>query len=148
MDIGSALSSLSAAFGLAKSAVEARDEAKIKDATAEINEKLLALSTSAFSLIEKNSALARRINDLEAELAELQRKVSERENYSLYELAPGRFVYRFNPADDSGNPGHYVCQLCYDQGVKSVLRLHQPGPWGGRHYACDAIDKSTHDVYF
>lgn len=148
MEIGAAISSLSAAFGIAKTALEARDEVKAQSAIADFNAKHVALSMAALDLVEKHNTLLRTNHDLEAKLADIQRKTSERDNYVLHELAPGRFVYRFKPTDGSGDPIHDVCQLCYDQGIKSVLRLNEQGEWTSRHYACAATDKGTHDLYF
>ncbi|MER2537658.1 MAG: hypothetical protein ABTQ26_00300 [Azonexus sp.] len=146
MEIGAAISSLSAAFGIAKSAMEARDEVKAQAAIADFNAKHIALSMAALDLVEKLNTLLRTNHDLETKIAEHQRKTGERDNYSLHELAPGRFAYRFKPADVSGDPVHYVCQLCYDKGIKSVLRLQEASEYTSRYLSC--LEASAHDLYF
>ena len=124
MEIGAALSSLSATLGLAKSALEARDEAKIKAALADFNEKHLALYTAALHLAEKLATAQTALGDLQREAAELRAQRDDRARYALYEVKPGHFAYRSTPSADRPNdPPHYLCQTCYDKGVKSVLHV-------------------------
>ncbi len=148
MELMAAMSALSTALGIAKTAVEARDEAKINVALAEINTKQLALSMAALHLAESLSACQAAKSELERENRDLVGKLEERQRYVLHELSPGRIAYRFSPLPDSLEPEHYLCQICYDKGVKSVLRLYDRDEWTARHYACAAVEKGSHDLYF
>lgn len=148
MELMAAMSALSTALGIAKTAVEARDEAKINVALAEINTKQLALSMAALHLAESLSACQAAKSDLERENRDLVRELDDRKRYVLHALAPGRIAYRFAPLPDSLEPEHYLCQLCYDQGIKSVMRLNEASEWTSRHYACAAAGNNAHDLYF
>ncbi|MGL6245683.1 hypothetical protein [Pseudomonas sp.] len=140
MEITAALSSLSAAIGLVKSASDARDEAKINTAMSEVNRRYFELSMAAIELVEKCNALLCTNADIQTQLSELQRKARERENYLLHEVAPGRFAYRFNPTNDTGDAPHYVCQTCQDKDIKSVLHVTNDSMLGTTYQCLNCKD--------
>lgn len=134
---GPAFTSAKATFDLLKLAVDARDHAKAQAATLELREKLFAMSDIAMAYVEKNAALVARNAALElanAEhvraKAELEEKIRERERYPLHELESGSFAYAYQPPGEGPHePPHYLCQPCYGQGRKTVLR-HTQGLYG------------------
>ncbi len=148
MEIGSAIASLSASLSLARAALETRDAIKINTAIADLNTKYTELSMAGLQLVEKLSALQTALGEAQHENAELKKQLNERSHYVLHELAPGRFVYRYIPNGEGSDPEHYLCQACYDQGVKSVLYLYQVEECISRHYSCPVSGKADHDVYF
>jgi hypothetical protein len=128
-----AIATTKAAFDALSLAIKVRDEAKISAATHEMQERLRAMSDIAMSYVEKNAALVSKNATLELASAEnarahadLVERLRERERYALHEVRPGAFVYTYKPGvDGEQKPAHYLCQNCYDKGIKSVLR-HQP----------------------
>lgn len=147
MDLSTAYTAMSSAVDFVKTAIQARDEARINEALAEIQQKRVDLSMAAIELIEKSCALAIANSELANKVAELERKLNERTHYALFEVAPGRFVYRFVPDEGDSNPEHYVCQLCYDKGIKSVLRFYATMDGHSKRYACAACESGAHDVH-
>lgn len=131
--IASLASAISAAKEIAQGAIGMRDAVLVKEATALLLQRLLEAQNA---LLAHNTALLQLQNEqFEAreEIRKLQEAASERGRYTLFALAPGKFAYRMNVAPEqsgssepgSAEPMHYVCQGCFDQGRKSVLRIGQ-----------------------
>jgi len=137
MDLPAALSGLSTAIGLTKLAVEARDDSKAQQALTEVNAKLVALSISALALAESNRALSAQVGLLENELHKLKLEAEDRQRHALTELRPGAYAYATKPVqerDDTQAP--YLCQPCYDKGIKAMLVFHQARTGVLAHYTC------------
>ncbi|MFM0328056.1 kinetochore Spc7 family protein [Caballeronia glebae] len=133
MDIGSisaALGSTKAVIDLAKTALAARDDAKLAEAIHTLNERIFEIQNAALQLQEKASAARDEIESLKdgkrqlsARIAELEHQRSERESYDLHELSEGVFVLaEVNPPKNGRNP-HYLCQSCmHNSAKKGVLK--------------------------
>lgn len=148
IDIASAISLTSGLLGAAKTAIAARDEAKAQQAIADVQMKLLDVSTAALSLIQTNISLTDEIRLLKDENKQLQMKASEREGYTLSEISSGVYAYKSKPSEEGTDPPlHYMCQPCYDKGVKSVLRLHRhdADQWTAVHRSWHCPENRHHD---
>ena len=144
MEIAAALSSIKAGLELAKVAMEARDDTKIKDAMHDLNGRLYEAMSSALTMAEKSAALQSQLRTLESEKADLQSKLDERGLYNLHAIKPGVLVYASQPPDERGQPPeHYLCQSCYDKGIKSVLRFFAGRDYMGPQYQCTEDNKHT-----
>lgn len=128
--ITGAISSLGTAKKLADAALDVRDFNNAATAIAQITEQLLDAQQR---LLAHNAALLELQQEhFEAtkELRKLREALAERERYSLFELSPDVFVYRVDVPPQLGGttepgdpkPKHYLCQRCFDKGVKSVLQ--------------------------
>jgi hypothetical protein len=128
--VGAITSSISAARDIAKGLSAIRDQALISERTAALMEQLLKAQEG---LLAHNTALLQiQQEHFEAreELRKLKEAASERGRYSLFEVSVGRFAYRVNVSPQqsgasepgSAEPLHYLCQPCFDKGVKSVLQ--------------------------
>lgn len=125
-----AFSALDAARKAALVALEVRDFNKTAAELSKINEALLQAQNA---LLAQNAVLFQ-LQSEKFETAEKLRKLeetlSEKARYSLVEITQGSFAYRVNVAPQQGGasepsgtePVHYVCQPCFDKGVKSVLQ--------------------------
>ena len=128
-EITAALTSLGSLMGIAKTAVEARDDAKAKQAIDDMSERLTAALQGALSLAENASSLRMRLDEVEAELAKLKANVIERGRYQLAKLgtAGDFFAYRLRPAtelvEQQDETPHFVCQSCFEGGRKVVLQI-------------------------
>ena len=122
IDIATALASIQTTVDLIKAGIEARDQGKVRAAVADLSARYADLSMAALALSEKLRAVDASLAQLERENRELRKQLEERLAYKLYEVKPGLFCYRFEPSADSEEPAHYLCQPCYDKGVKSVMR--------------------------
>jgi hypothetical protein len=133
--LATAASSFGATIGVAKAALEVRDFNATGAAISEMTQKLLDLqgqllsvNAAFFQLQQERVALAEQVRELKEERA-------ERERYTLFEISPGAFVYRFNVSPVGAGatqpgvaqPAHYLCQRCFDEDRKVVLQN-----WSGR----------------
>ncbi|WP_159918008.1 hypothetical protein [Pantoea sp. 18069] len=129
----SAISGITASIGaardIAKGMSALRDSTLINERTSALLEQLLKAQEG---LLSHNAALLQLQGEhFEAreKLRKLEEAGRERGRYSLFQLRPGQFAYRVNlvpqqsGADEpaSTEPLHYVCQPCFDKGIKSVL---------------------------
>jgi hypothetical protein len=123
MEINSALIGVKSLIDLAKAALDARDDAKVKDALISMQDRLYEATSAALSAQEKVAALQDTATKLKDDLREIQAQVHEKERYPLAEVRPGAYAYAYHPVDDGKTePAHYLCQNCYDAKIKSVLR--------------------------
>lgn len=137
IEIGAALTSARALLGIATAAIEARDDAKLKAALIDLNAKLMDASLMALASVEKSAQLQAALHVAEREKAELQRQIDERGRYTLAKLSEqsGAIAYASQPAKEGGDVvAHYLCQLCYDKGIKSILQASEF--YGGTNYEC------------
>ncbi|WP_093820176.1 hypothetical protein [Stenotrophomonas indicatrix] len=134
--IAAGVSAVGTALGMAKTALELRDFTASAAAISDVSQKLLDLQgqlfathAALFELHQEKVALTQKVRELEEERA-------DRERYTLFEITPGVFVYRFNgfphgagsENPPSTEPTHYLCQSCYGAGRKVVLQqLHKHG---------------------
>lgn len=130
MSIASALTSLGATFQLLQGAVAIRDDAKITEATKELNRQIIEVQNACLQLQEKQSAAVEAIEALKDErrelrerIAELDRQARERDAYKLVQLLPGSFAYAPAEIDEPPAEGYRLCQPCMDnRAKKSVLQ--------------------------
>lgn len=129
-EIGLLISTLTGAKQLAQAALDLRDFNAQAAAIANINGELLKAQDQLF--VHQSQLLQLQEQHFEAreELRKLKEAQSERQRYALFDLGNGQFVYRVNVAPEqsgASEPGgaeplHYLCQPCFDGGVKSVLQ--------------------------
>lgn len=131
MEIAS-LTTVMASLKLAKDGVSAamgvRDFNAVATALAGVNDQLLKAQESLFIYGARLAEVQDKLRDAEQELAELKRMRSERDKYTLVDMAKGLFVYRLNPKPSAGEsltgpiePVHYLCQSCFDNRRHKVV---------------------------
>lgn len=121
---------ISTAKDIGKAAMGLRDFSQVAAAMSQINDQLLKAQDSLFAHNAQIMALQQENFEAREELRKLKEALAQRARYSLFELSSGVFVYRMNVTPQLGgptNPGspeptHYVCQPCFDKGIKSILR--------------------------
>lgn len=125
MEIAAALSGIKGALELASAAVDARDSAKAKTAISDVTSRFMDAQIRLVEMTERLLLLQTQLATANQQLEEAKRRLAEREQYVLHEITRGTFAYRFQPSDAAGTQGsvptHYLCQPCFDKGVKSVL---------------------------
>ena len=121
----SVLSGISSAIGIIKS-VRSSGLSEVSIATfLQLGDQLIDAQIAILSLQKE-------VLEKTEELRKLRESISEKEKYSLVETVPGRgnFAYARNVSPVESHSGapvmtepfHYVCQRCFDNGIKSVLQ--------------------------
>lgn len=138
MEITAALSSARTLLGLAKTAVDVRDDAKLKAALAGLQDKLYDATSAALVMAQTAAALQLQLSQTQQVQRELEAKLLDRTMYRLDQLRPGAFAYRAQP--DLNRPGdmeHCICQPCFDAGIKAVLQYEAgTAAWTNGHWRC------------
>lgn len=125
-----AYASLKAAKEIGGALLDARDFTQSAAKIAEMNALLLKAQESLFVHNAQLMELQQQNFEASQELRKLKEALAERGRYTLFQITPGSFVYRANISPEGGDPDapgsaepeHYLCQPCYDKGVKSVLQ--------------------------
>lgn len=140
------ITSARALMSIASGAIEARDDAKAKQAITDANGKMYELSIALLSSAEKLSALQAANHELEGKTRALEAQIAENARYKLTPLSNG---YAYLLLVDSGvqTPSQpiYFCQHCRDKGVKSILRELSAGEWHSAQWQC--IEEDQHTIY-
>lgn len=149
IEISGAIGAISATVTTLKTALAARDEAKIDAAMSDLKDRLFDLQTANLELVEGLHTAQSEIHTLVEEVKELKAKLRERGLYTLHNLAKGTdhfWAYRYQ-GDDGTSDGtsatpHYLCQPCFDSGRKIVLRhfVTELGPY----YLCTGCKTEAH----
>lgn len=122
-EIQAALGSARVLSDLLKSAKELADFNQAAATAAELNIKLMAVMEVALAGQEKQAALTRRIGELEEALVKAEGRKAEAERYQLHAFGPtGALAYAVKPGMERGEPPHYLCAACMDQGKTSKLQ--------------------------
>lgn len=72
-------------------------------------------------LQQENSTLKGAIEDLKREAVRKENWESELKRYALHEAAQGLVVYGLKQSVSNGDPPHYLCANCFNDGKKTVL---------------------------
>ncbi len=128
MELGTIFASTKALFDLLQRAIATRDEIRIREAIQDLQERMREAMAGSLDAVERGQALQAALTQVQSENADLKRQLVDRASYRMHELRPGAMVYAYSPpSEGQGDPPHYLCQNCYDKGIKSVLRLDADG---------------------
>lgn len=143
-DLASAISSASTMLGIAKGAIAARDDFKAQQAIGDAQGKLLEITTAALALSQTNIALTDEIRLLKDQAHQAQMEARDRQRYDIAEVCPGHYAYKAQQVEGAAAiPLHYLCQPCYDKGVKAILRFTQAEGWG-KEWECP--ENTAHSI--
>lgn len=148
IEVSGAISGITAIVQTLKTAVQARDEAKIDAAMSDLKDRLFDLQAANLQLLEQLHTSQTQVHTIVQERDQLKAQASERGKYVLDDVSKGRgtlYAYLYKGDDAVGNgaplPLHYLCQPCFDSGRKSVLRIIYSG--AGPIYQCTVCNTNT-----
>jgi translation initiation factor 2B subunit (eIF-2B alpha/beta/delta family) len=128
-------SPLKLAVETVKKLVDLRDAAKLRDATRQLYDQILAAQQGAVAAQQHETTMAEEIRSLKARVDEFEAWDTEKQRYQLTKLPPGVFVYRLKPDMQGSEPMHSICEKCYQTSKKSIL--HSVGKYNGiEHLKC------------
>lgn len=139
-DDPSTLMSLVALAGQAlpfvKSIADITGDAKIKNATSQLFDRLLAIQKLALDGQQATAEMQQKIAQITAELDRYRDWETLARSYQLHETAGGSILFAKNRKSDTTEPMHYLCPNCFSKREQSFL---QPGP-SGRILYCKPCD--------
>lgn len=128
MDFSLLISSLAAAKEMAGLLVQERDRQKAAAIQVDLTEKITQAQLNLLQVVGTVTELTEALRVARERVHQLEADQRENERYRLVEVIPSRgfFAYRLRPAAElkerSDEPVHFLCQPCFDQGRKMVLR--------------------------
>ncbi|MCA8328882.1 hypothetical protein [Burkholderia cepacia] len=139
--VTAAIAGLKNAIDLAKTAMEARDAAKLSEAKSAMLERLIEIQSQCFDLQQVNQQLLLDKQTAVAREAELQRQldaISNRrrdidENFEVVVSGSGTTYLRGKPAGLGDAVRPMICATCAADGRKSFLQRLSSGR---NHYSC------------
>jgi hypothetical protein len=142
-----AIGAVSAARELGKAALAVRDFNEVAPVIANLNDQLLKAQDALFQYSAHLLAMQQEQFETAEQLRKLKEALAQRGRYSLFAIADRTFVYRVNVTQERSEmedplgpePLHYVCQPCFDKGVKSVLQKNRL--YGSVFLECMVCDK-------
>ena len=144
--IGSAVQSLGIIKTLADGLMTARERNLVIEIKSGLHTQVIKLQGTLISMQEREHMLLDGKRNAEQMAFELQARLEERERYELRELCPGVFAYAYKAGPGATEPLHYLCQPCFDKGVKQVLRhLEDSAGSGAMSWHC--AENSAHVIH-
>jgi hypothetical protein len=110
-------------LGLAKGALDARDDAKVREALAAVNDKLFDALTAALDIATKASALQSSLDEANAEIVRLKELEDLRKSLDEFQVRPGAFVFARKPSGGAAYDHPYYCHTCLCDGRQTVMKL-------------------------
>lgn len=133
--ISDAIGALKSAYDVAKALKNINDRVALNAAIIDLQEKILDAQDAAFAARENETALVKRIDDLEQAVARTKAWDGQKEQYSLVNVGSSCFAYLKKPEMRGGETAHYLCTTCFDAGKKAILH-HMEVRTMGDQLAC------------
>jgi hypothetical protein len=119
-EIFAGVSSLKAAFDIAKGLKDIDDATRRNAAVIELQEKILSAQEAQASLVE-------RVRALEAEVTSFEKWEAEKEKYEMQSIGWGAFAYVLKPQARGAAPPHWVCPNCFTNKKISIIQFKDRG---------------------
>ena len=134
--IKGAVDGLKAARDIAKSAIGLRDAAMLQGKVIELNDAIIAAQSSALDAQADQLTLAKRIEDLERQIAEAEKWDTEKQRYDLNEIIPGVYAFALKEAERGSTPAHHMCANCFNEGHLAILQEETRMPYHTKFLNC------------
>ena len=121
-EISAAIASAKIALDIAKTAKSLSNYNELVSAFSEVNTKLVDATVVALASLDKQSSLSSEISELKEKLRNIENWESQMKRYRLHELPSKALTYAMNPGMEDGQPPHYLCTTCVNQGKKTILQ--------------------------
>jgi hypothetical protein len=134
LEISAGLTSLKTALDIAKALWTINDAAERNSKIIDLQRAIGDAQLSAINAREAHAAQIDRIRELEQEIARLKAWEGEKQRYEMKVPQAGVTVYALKPSMADGEPSHWLCANCYQQGKKRILQGRGDGmfsiSWG------------------
>ena len=120
--IAAALTSFNTLKNIAQSMISLRDAQAFQAKILEFNGQLIDAQTKIFAVNEERSTLIERVRELESEITRMKDWETEKNRYQLVTPYVGCLVYALKKSMSNGQPPHYICTQCYENGKRSILQ--------------------------
>jgi hypothetical protein len=134
--IGGAVGGLKAALDIGKGIQALNTSTEIRQRTSELLDALLDARMKLVDAADTQSALLKRIDELEKQIAGFEDWDRNKQRYQLQAVSVGAFAYVHKPGMEDGEPPIWLCQTCFEKRHKSPFQFRAQdrgsGAAGGR----------------
>lgn len=124
-EINIGYASLKAALDIAKGLNAVADAVALNDAKIGLQGAIIEAQSSLLSAQEAQTVNLKRIDQLEQEIVQLKDWQTEKQRYELKDTGQGTLAYTLRTGMEDGEPQHWLCPSCFQQGRKSMLQREQ-----------------------
>lgn len=135
-EITNAFQGVKALLDLVKAKKELSNSTELVTAINDVQMKLSEAIAATLATQEKQTACARRVQELETQLRENEDWKNQMQSYELFEFSTKALAYKLKEEMASGKPMHYLCITCAEKKKKTTL---QPS---NRHLHCPECKSS------
>lgn len=128
-----AIDGIKGALDIAKTIKDVRDEAVIAAKVSDLTALMLDAQAHATAAYARETDLAQRVRELEAQVASFEKWETEKERYEFQRVGGGIFAYRLKESEHAVEPAHYICPKCYEDRKKMVFQFTQTYDAGPVH---------------
>ncbi|MDO9370027.1 MAG: hypothetical protein Q7T68_15785 [Sphingopyxis sp.] len=121
-EISAGIGSLKALKDVVQGLNAANVQAQINEVKISLQEGILQAYEALLAAQERETASLTRMRDLEQEIVGLKDWSAERKRYQLVDAYRGAFTYMPKRGMENGQPAHWLCTNCFEQGRKSFLQ--------------------------
>jgi len=133
--IQGAISGMKTASDIAKAILELKSMTDVQGKVIELQSAILSAQSSALSANVDQAAMAEEIRQLRERIEALARWGEERKRYRLVRPFDGAVVYGLRASMADGDPPHWICTKCYEDGRKVILNPKE-NPKGSSLLSC------------
>jgi len=120
------ISGLKVAGDIAKGFMELKSMTEVQGKVIELQSAILAAQSSALSANADQAAMVDEIRNLKAEIARVKAWESQKQRYQLQPIWDrAALVYALKESMSNGEPPHWICTKCYEDGSRMILQPRQ-----------------------
>lgn len=124
-EIAAGFSSLKAAASLLEGLNAANTQVQVNDVKLALQGRLFEVYDALATAQTANAAALTCIGDLEQQIVNLKDWETEKHRYHLGAIDGVAFVYVHKPGMENGEPPHWLCQTCFENGKKRVFQFQK-----------------------
>ena len=113
--------SLATAAKLLKSLKDLVSAPDAKAQVSELYDVIISSQASALQMLANERSMLEEIGELKAQLSRVQAWETEKQRYRLATPISGVTCYALQKSMSNGEPPHYICGNCYQNGKRSML---------------------------
>lgn len=119
------ITGLKTASDIAKGFLELKSIADVQGKVIELQSAILTAQSSALAANSDQAAMVEQIRTLKEEIASVKAWETQKQRYKLTPPWGGAVVYALKESMANGEPPHWICTSCYENGKKSILNQIQ-----------------------
>ena len=135
-EIASGLTSIKAARDILQGLDAAKTQLALDEATRKLREHITNAQEGLLSAQEAEFASTKRIAELEEQIVQFENWTAQKKRYELQDTGQGTLAYRLKEGMEEGEPPHWICPNCYENGKRSILKSEHISAGRTEHLVC------------